>query len=262
GLYYKQMRGIPDCNICYINCPTQEVVSGQVCETKIREPIRQFLQRPEIADNIDYIVLTKGIPLSADYGRPSSLGPYSITSILTAVGHPEIQDVFAFPYGPVAAAKWTTSAPETAWSHSLTFIDKNTRQPYRFYLVTRLDAYTVDQVKSMIYRACHPAVDGIFALDKVPASGTYNTGEYKYANLRLGTPVASAYDFLVKRGFEIRFDPGTDFLSNQRGLMGYFSWSVHDFAYTFDKYTSNVFVPGSIADSYWSYSGCTFNDPH
>ena len=262
GLYYKQMRGIPDSNICYINCPTQEVVTGQICETKIREPIRQFLQSPEVVGNIVYIVLTKGGPLSADYGRASSMGPYSITSILTAVDHPDIQDVFAFPYGPVAAAKWTTAAPETAWSHSLTFIDKKTGRPYRFYLVTRLDAFTVDQVKSMIYRACHPAVDGVFALDKVPAAGDYNVGEYKYANLRLGTPTASAYDFLVKRGFEIRFDSGTDFLANMRGLMGYFSWSVHDFAYTFQKYTSNVFVPGSIADSYWSFSGCTFTDPH
>jgi len=262
GLYYQQARGIPDSNICYISCPTQEVVTGQVCETRIREPIRQFLLRPNVAGKIDYIVLTKGVPLSADYGRPSSNGVYSVASILTAADHPQIQDLFVFPYGPIAAAKWTSAAPETAWSHSLRFVDKNTGLPYHFYLVTRLDAYTVDQVKSMIYRGCHPALDGIFALDKVAATGVYNQGEYRYANLRLGTPLASAYDNLVRKGFEVRFDGGTEFLSNLRGVMGYFSWANHDAGYTFSKYMSNVFVPGSIADTYWSFSGSTFSDPH
>ncbi|MCL5736711.1 MAG: TIGR03790 family protein [Actinobacteria bacterium] len=263
GLYYQKARGIPDSNICCISCPTQEVVTGVVCETRIREPIRQFLQRPNVAGNIDYIVLTKGVPLSADYGRAASRGPYSVASILTAVDYPEIKDLFAFPYGPVALAKWTTNAPEIAWSHSLTFIDRDTSLPYHFYLVTRLDAYTVDQVKSMIYHAVHPAVDGTFVLDKVPNTGIYSSGDYQYANLRLGTPYASAYDHLVKKGFDIRFDPGTDFLSNLRGVMGYFSWAEHDSAqYTFAKYVSNIFVPGSVADTYSSYSGKTFTDPH
>ncbi|MCX8052573.1 MAG: TIGR03790 family protein, partial [Armatimonadetes bacterium] len=261
GLYYKQARGIPDSNICYINCSSAELVGWQEFETRIREPIRQFLMRPQVAGNIDYIVLTKGIPLKVDYGRPSSSGPYSSASILTAVDHPDIQDYFPFPYGPIAPSRWTTAAPEIAWSHNLTFIDKNNGRQYRFYLVTRLDAFTVDQVKAMINRACRPALDGAFVLDRVQASGQFNSGEYKKANLRLGTPTASAYDLLVKKGFEVRFDGGLDFLANQRGVMGYFSWATHDVGYTFQKYVSNVFVPGSIADSYWSYSGSTFIDP-
>lgn len=258
--YYQAARNIPDTNICYITCPTVETVSGDVCETRIREPIRQFLARPALAGGIDYIVLTKGIPLRADYGRSSSNGPYSVSSILTAVDHPDIGEWFAFPYGPFAIQRWTTAAAEAAWSHSTTYIDRYTGKTYRFYLVTRLDAFTLDDVIGMIDRSCHPDSDGIFALDKAPAVAPYNTGEYNYANLRLGTPTSSAYDHLVKSGFDVRFDGGTDFIAGLDGLMGYFSWANHDPSYSFAKFTSNTFVPGSIADTYWSYSGETFTD--
>ncbi len=43
--------------------------------------------------------------------------------------------------------------------------------------------------------------------------------------------------------------------------MGYFSWASNDEHYTLAKYTSNVFVPGAVADTYYSYSGRTFVDP-
>jgi len=258
GRYYQAARGIPESNICSINCPDQEVVTGEVCESRIREPIRQFLRKSSVAGRIHYVVLTKGVPLSADYGRPASSGPYSVASILTAVDHPDIQEWFEFPYGPNAYYRWGALAPETAWSHSLSFRDKTSLKYYSFYLVTRLDAFSVDQVRAMIDRSCSPAPDGSFVLDK-SGQAICNTGNYKAANNRLGTTLATAYDTLVKRGCDVQFDGGSDFLSNLDGIMGYFSWAQHDDHYTFQKYTSNGFVPGSIGDSYNSSSAQTFD---
>jgi len=279
GRYYQAARGIPDKNICLINCPDQEVVSWQVCEKQIREPIRRFLSDPELAGTIDYIVLTKGIPLAADYVDGIVSGDinhyYSVSSVLLDIdrqivditgpggvpdGKPDNATTYAFPYGPNTWMTYGFIAPQVAWSSSL-FDSNIPGDQYdinkRFYLVCRLDAFTVDQVKSMIDRAVHPIADGVFILDR----NTWTSGEYGKANTRLGNLATSAYDYLVKRGHDVLFDMGTSFISDIQEVMGYFSWAKHDNYYTFGKYMSNLFLPGSIADTYWSYSGRTFNDP-
>lgn len=249
GKYYQSARGIRDSNICWLNCPDQELVSSDICEKQIRAPLYQFLNSSDITGMVDYIVLTKGIPLAADYGDPE--GPYSTASILMCVGNPEIKEPLASPYGPCAAYSWQSGAPEVAWSHSLDF------QGYHFYLVTRLDAFTVDQAKAMIDRAVNPVHCGRFILDR----NTWLTGSYKNANARLGDQEGSAYAELIDSGANVDFDPGEEFLSNEENLMGYFSWSCLDEKYSFSKYTSNTFVSGSIGDTYYSFSGRTFNDP-
>ena len=254
GKYYQQARHIPDRNICWISCPDDERVSGQTCEDLIRNPLRQFLQNPLVAGKIDYIVITKGVPLSADYG--DTAGCYSVSSVLTCVEETDIQESFTFPYGPFSLWTYGVEAPEVAFSHCLDY-GHSALQGRHFYLVTRLDAYTVDDVKSMIDHGLQPAVDGIFALDR----NSYLYGQYYYANLRLGDQANSAYQALTDQGLEVQFDSGSEFISGTCGLMGYFSWSCHDDDYTYDKYVSNRFIPGSVGDTYFSRSGRTFVDP-
>lgn len=279
GLYYASARVIPDRNICYITCPEDEVVSWQVCEEKIRKPIRSFLSRPEVAGRIDYIVLTKGVPLAADYVDGMVAGDtnhyYSVESLLLDIeqnivdltgpqgvpdGKPDNLASFAFPYGPGGTSLFIDGPPQRAWSHSL-FDSGVPGDEYdinkRYYLITRLDAFTAEQVKRCIDRSKQPALDGLYVLDR----NTWNTGGYKLANVRLGNQIDSAYDFLVRRGMEVRFDSGSLFLGDLCGLMGYFSWGSNDVLYSYTKYTSNLFVPGAIADTYYSFSGRTFTDP-
>jgi len=249
GRYYQAVRGIPESNICWISCPDQEVVSATVCEDDIRAPIHRFLASPAVCGKIDYIVLTKGVPLMADYG--DSTGPYSVGSILTCVDNPEIKDPLAFPYGPRASLVWGQPAPEIAWSHSLDF------NGYHFYLVTRLDAFTVSQVKALIDRGAASTASGKFVLDR----NTWTTGAYKAANDRLGDQMGSAYAALTAAGQKVDYDPGDTFLAGEQGVMGYFSWAGLDDQYSFAKYVSNQFLPGSIADTYYSYSARTFIAP-
>lgn len=285
GRYYQQVRGIPERNICLIWCPEDEVVSWTVCEAQIREPIRRFLSRPGVAGNIHYIVLTKGVPLAADYvdgivegdldpqdGQVDINHYYSVTNILADLnepivdltgpagvpdGKPDNASVLTNPYGPTATGTWGFAAPQKAWSSDLFDSGDQYDINKRFYLVTRLDGFTVGQVKNTIDRSASPALDGLYVLDR----NAWTTGPYKYANLRLGNLLNSAYDYLVNRGAEVRYDAGVSFLSELRGVMGYFSWASNDDQYSFEKYKSNVFVPGSIADTYYSFSGRTFRDP-
>lgn len=244
--YYQNARGIPQCNMLYISCPTDEIVSQSVCESQIRSPIAGRLQAPDMVD-IDYIVLTKGIPLAANYGHYS--GVYSVTSILSCVAHPEIMTYMINPYGPQAALGGWPPAPERYWSSKLTF------NGYKFYNVTRLDAFTFDDVKNMIDGAVASSVGGFFLLDK----RTGLSGSYYTANERLGVAVNSAYEKLVEKDEDVLMDNTSSFITNQQNVIGYFSWGKNDPGYTYQSFTNNSFTNGSIGDMYYSFSARTFN---
>ncbi|MBI2842988.1 MAG: TIGR03790 family protein [Armatimonadetes bacterium] len=238
--YYVRMRGIPKSNLCAITCSTNEIVSKQECETKIVAPIREFLKKPEIADRIHYIVLTKGVPLGADYGYKS--GPLSVTSILTCVAA-NVTEPITNPYGPTAQ-----QPVEAAFSYDIPL-------GARLYLVTRLDAYTVEDVHRMINRSIFAVPFGHVALDRRVVDES-NTG-YVALNDRLAT----ANYALESMGVPTTYDDSHLFLGWMQNLIGYFSWGSNDPSFTFPAYTSNSFQPGSIADTYVSTSGRTFDRP-
>jgi len=246
--YYQRARHIPQKNVLYLICPTTELVTRDVCENQIRRPIHDYLQQPDMT-GIDYIVLVKGIPLRADYGHYS--GNFSVTSVLTCASDPTIQSYLINPYGPQAATGWGSPAPETYWSSTLTF------NGHRFHNVTRLDAFTVEDVKRMIDHAVSPPVDGNFALDK----RTNVSGAYRVADERLGAATDTAYAELIGNGKTALLDDTPGFISGASGLVGYFSWGSNDPAYTYTCYTGNGFLPGSIGDTYYSFSARTFIDP-
>ena len=91
---------------------------------------------------------------------------------------------------------------------------------------------------------------GPILLDRQPSM----TSGYKPLNDRLQT----ANSQLGARGIPTIYDTTSAFIGGNSGLMGYFSWGSNDPAYTGALYTSNLFAPGSIADTYVSSSGRTF----
>ncbi len=240
--YYSVRRGIPSSNRCRIRCSENEVVSKAECEANVLAPILRFLQDPAISDHIDYIVLTKGVPLAADYGCSS--GPLSVSSVLTCVGEPSITGVIQNPYGPLS---WDFR--ETAFSHRASFCG------YHIYLATRLDGYTVEDVHKLIdssvnaTNACGPILLDLRYLGANPS------GSDAVLNQRL----RNANALLTARGTPTIFDDTALFIGGKTNLMGYFSWGSNDSSYTHAAYASNTFAPGSIADSYVSSSGRTFS---
>ncbi len=98
------------------------------------------------SETINYIVTTKGVPLSSCYR--SYYGCYSVDSMLT-------YDLGSNKYN------WAYTGKDEIFSSS----------KFGFYLVTRLDGYTVDDVKRLIDRS-GPAnrdptyLDGTFVVDK------------------------------------------------------------------------------------------------
>lgn len=249
--YYQQKRGIPAKNVCHIRCSTSEYTSKSDCENNIVAPIRDYINNtPGLHDRIDYIVLTKGIPLGAHYDDVAFSGPLSVNSILTCVGEPTIKDVIQNPYGPTA----NPPAPVQYFTHKLDFNGKH------FYAVTRLDARTEADIRRMIddSLAAQPR-NGLFILDG--ASSGY--AQYMLVNDRIRT----ANNALFNAGWQTYYDNVTfdsrinEFVGGQQGVMGYFGWGSAEASFSYSLYTSNYFAPGSIADTVVSSSGRTFTDP-
>ena len=250
--YYKEKRGIPDRNVCHIQCSTDESVTKSECENNIVIPIRNFINTGGIHSRIDYIVLTKGIPLKASYNDGTWFGPVSVTSVLTCVGVPSIVSFSTNPYGPMAYP----AAPVQYFTHQLSFSGRS------FYVVTRLDAYTEGQVYRMIDDSVGAqSQNGLFLMDGRYESDP-NTGDGK-ANGRL----RQANHDLLAAGFSTYYDDTTfdsmitEFVGGRQDVMGYYSWGSNEPSYTFAAYLSNYFRPGSIADSYVSSSARSFTAP-
>ena len=238
--YYVSARHIPPENVCDLYCSNSEIITRAECEGQLIGPIRAFLQQPELADHIDYIVLIKGCPLAADYGYSS--GVLSVTSILTCLTEPTVTGYLKNPYGPNA------SVPvETAFSHQLSLDGKH------LFLVTRLDGYTVNDVYRMIDGSLAATSNGPVLLDRMYLPPGYQ-GAYKPLNDRLQL----AKNILVGKGIPTIYDDSPTFLGGYSGLAGYFSWGSNDPSFNLSAYRSNKFTTGSIADTYVSTSGRTF----
>jgi len=238
--YYVSARHIPPENVCNLYCSTSEIITRAECEGQLIAPIRAFVEKPELADHIDYIVLTKGCPLAADYDYSS--GVLSVTSILTCVTEPTVTGYLKNPYGPNA------SVPvETAFSHQLSLGGKH------LFLATRLDGYTVNDVYKMIDGSLNATSNGPILLDRQYLPPDYQ-GAYKPLNDRLQL----ANNILVGKGIPTIYDDSATFLGGYSGLLGYFSWGSNDPSFSLSAYRSNMFAPGSIADTYVSTSGRTF----
>lgn len=240
--YYVNSRKIPQENICRISCSTDELVSRSEFETNILAPIQAFLQNTSFNDSIDYIVLTKGVPLKVsgtDYGL--SL-PLSTSSMLTCIDEPSITGDLDNPYGPLAM-----EPVETAFSHSLDL------GGYHLYLVTRLDGYTLEDIKNMIDRSETHDHNGLIVLDcKYSANPSGST-------VMLNGWLTEAQALLSAKGIPTIYDNTSQFLQDQSEIMGYYSWGSNDPSFTYSAYMSNSFAPGGIADSYVSSSGRTFD---
>ncbi len=251
--YYKMKRRIPDRNVCHIRCSTDELISKAECDANIVAPIQSFLDTKGIHDRIDYIVLTKGIPLKASYNDSVWYGPVSVASILTCVGIPGAANPSINPYGPTAYPLY----PTQAFSHQIVF---NNGKSY--YIVSRLDAYTEAQVRRMIDDSVScQGRSGLFLLD-----GRYESDPTSYTG-RANDRIRQANDELRAAGFSTYYDSTTfesmirDFVGGQRNVMGYFGWGSNESSYLLSKYISNYFVPGSIADTYVSTNARSFAYP-
>lgn len=233
--YYVKKRGIPPKNVVEIDVgPTDEIPLGTY-QVSIEGPIKRHIKTAGLTDSIDFIVLTKGIPLRIKEGG------YSVDSFLVAMD--KVMD-------PVKDTKYESFKRVTSPYYGLR--EGFTHKKFGLYLVTRLDGYSAGDAMRLVDNALGAKPNkGVFLLDEDPRRAGAGYNEKNQA-------MKKAASELKGHGFDVVLDESEQFLGRRSNLAGYYSWGSNDYSFDRDGYKALTFLPGAIAETAVSTSGRTF----
>jgi len=239
GEYFAARRHIPDGNLCRIQSSTDEEINDDEFQS-LRSQIEHFLIYHHLADKINYLVTTKGVPLKVNRGaRFSEISPSaSVESELTLILSP-----------------WSKCIGRAGRIYSPYFNAQShfSHKEFGIYLVTRLDGYTVKDVKQLIQNGEGAKLVGRFLFDCDPSLD-------KVAGF-LNDDLRHAATQLEEYGMSVTLDDSHKFLTRQDSVLGYVSWGSNDMHWEY--YTDlarphNQWLPGAIAETYVSTSARSF----
>ena len=278
GTDYSQKRHIT--NVLSIQCPDSAVSTGN--ETipltdytrLIENPIRAYLAAH---DGIDFIVLTKGVPIRIS---GSSMGSCDENSQVPAAirGHPSVDSTLAaLDYANLPGAMKINITGSGAIGVAYSNRYWNATEPFSHakfggYLVTRLDGYTEADARGLVAKALEAERDlthgtvlldaqpifglGDKATQPAPITGTTILRESPWSDYNADMQHAS--DVLTGRGVHVELDLTPAFVGGRTNLLGYFSWGSNDARYSSRAYQTLFFAPGSLSDTAVSTCARTF----
>jgi len=282
---YAKRRGVR--NVVTIACPDaavssrSESVDFATYKRDVEGPIRAFLA---VHPGIDFIVLTKGIPIRLICAAGvAGVKRYSLDSHLAALDYDKMPDSVRVDISDPSYGK---DFHAQAWANRF-WNSKERFSHARFggYIVTRLDGYTEAEAEALTtgsLEAEQAAIagkkpPGEILLDVSPAFGFADkTGlprsllpaglepggtarilrESDFADFNSDMQLAA--EALKARGVPVELDMTGRFVGNRAGLMGYVSWGSNDGKFDAAAYHSLTFAPGGICDTAVSTSGRTF----
>jgi len=232
--YYASRRSIPARNVCYLTTTTAEEIDWKTYQERIEAPIAACLKAAGLEEKVLYIVTTQGVPLKVD-------GPGSGPSTERA----SVDSELALLYGKRKGA--TVSRPGPIPNPFFGRRDEPFRHPrFPIYLVTRLAAYDVADVKAMIDRSLAARNRGKFVIDK--SSGS------EEGNSWLGAAA------LLLPADRVVLEETSQVLYGQKDVIGYASWGSND-SDRKSRFLHLGWLPGAIATEFVSTDGRTFRPP-
>jgi uncharacterized protein (TIGR03790 family) len=262
-----------------------ETIASSSYERDIERPIKLYLERhPEI----DFVVLTKGIPIRIlGGGVPRGFDRFSLDSRLAALGYNGMPgalsvDISDPRYDTGMHADHGVNFHAVAWANRFwNSAERFSHNRFGGYLVTRLDGYTVEDAEGLLTRALeaerlmrlglHPG--GKILLNVANNFGAGDRDLQPRSILVPGKPAAIVEeaprlpDFnsdlevagkrLADHGFPVEIADKGAFIGYRVGLMGYSSWGSNDEHYEAAAYRSLRFAPGAIAETAVSTSART-----
>lgn len=270
---YAQRRSIK--HILKIQCQdsatdaAKETMAFGTFNDAIGKPLRVYLK---VHPGIDFIVLTKGIPIrltDADTGL-SGKQP-SLDSYIAGMDYASRKDSI-----PIQLSD--SGFTGKCWANNYwNSHERFSHAKFGGYLVTRLDGYTEEEAEALINESIASEnspptgsilIDvakghGLGDLTKVPRSAIVDhkqdlhvVNEMAYNDWDADLTVAA--DNLKKKGLPVMFDNTEEFIGHRGELMGYCSWGSNDPKFNNDNYQTLSFDPGGIAETAVSTSGRTF----
>jgi len=235
GAYYRNKRNIPSANVVLINVSRTDNISNDEYRFGVLEPVRRAIKASKT--RIDFIVLTKGVPIRIDNDGGPSVDAYLAAMDLKIEGIKEIKE-------------------EEIRKSLNPYYRKNesfNSERYNMYLVTRLDGYTVGDCKRLVDQsvAAKPA-KGPFFFDY---AANRKTGGYQ----QMEQLMSNAGSILKQKGYDVQTEETAAFITPSQPVMGYVSWGSNDGGFNAEAYRNIKFLPGSIGETFVSTSGRSFN---
>jgi len=245
---------------------------------QIEVPVRNYLRGHR---NINFIVLTKGIPIRITGASLGSCDENSREPEATR-GHPSVDSYLAamdYPGKPGAKKITIAGSGAIGVAYSNRYWGANepfTHAKFGGYLVTRLDGYTESDAMALVSRALEAEAhiadirnSGKVLLDVQPGFGLGDKdtqpGPITVADIpresdysEFNADMRHAHDILTARGIPDELDLSDTFIGQRSRLLGYFSWGSNDGRFAADAYQSLSFAPGSLSDTAVSTSARTF----
>jgi len=234
GGYYRLKRNIPKENVVTVDLSQTETVSKDEFNFSLLKPVQKAARSS--STRIDYIVLTKGIPIRiGDGGGPS-------TDAYLAVMNRDTP----------AIGKLTEEEIRKSMNPYFGKKEHFDSSKYNMYLVTRLDGYTAEDAKALVdHSLAAKPVDGPFYMDEAANRTSGGYGELQ------GT-MATAANLLRKAGKEAVVENSATFGNPGRPVMGYITWGSNDGKFDEKVYKGVKFLPGAVSETFVSTSARTF----
>lgn len=245
GEYYAQKRAVPEQQILRLAglpADPSDGIDRSTFERAIQEPIARWLAQHQAQDRVLFIVLTKHVPVRINGGDDRSAA--SVDSEL-AVLYLRMTGATVPLAGPLPNPYFAGDGPTSQ-------MRPFSREAFPIYLVTRLDGFSVADVLGLIDRGAAPSRTGRFVLDgKLALPSDKGNAWLRVAAERLATGLTA--DRIVH-------DASAAVLTDQRDVLGYYSWGSNDPAIRRRRF-GLAFQPGAIGGMFVSTDGRTFREP-
>jgi len=245
--HYARTRGLPPSNVLRIQTSSDEAIGRDAYVRTIEQPLALAIRRAGLQDRLLYLVLTKGVPLRI-------IGTTGLNGTLASVDS-ELTLLYRRMVGQPTTPEGKVDNPYYLGGREIGEARPFSHREHDIYLVTRIDAFTVDQALAVIDRAQAPAMEGRATEGKIVLDqrGSAGIGDrwLEQAARRLAEPGQQSRVVL-----ETAAKPARD----EKAVLGYYSRGSSDPANRV-RSVGMGFIPGSIAASLASFDARTFRQP-
>jgi len=240
GTYYARARGIPAKNVCRIQTTSALTCDKATYQDEIEAAVAACIAASPYGSRIDYLVLTRGIPIRASFPG----GNVAVAALLQAMDTPlrgKDQEYTGPPYGFLNYPNPYVDRDEY-FSHAKTF------GGYQLYLPTMLSGYWTADALALVDRS-------LASDDNPPTSAG---ASFFLEDARAGAadvrnpdyPTATAN--LVARGFDAVQVLDSDPDVTGQLVAGHVSGGTYS-GISQAEIASNTYPPGAIADALQSF---------
>lgn len=240
GEYFASSRNIPEENLIYVSCPSVEVIDSTGFQD-IRQQIESAFIGQELTDKINYLVTTKGLPFNVR--KSDDCGGLNGVKYCSSFDS-ELSLLFSPWSDEIMDDGFVENPYYDNW-------DYFTREKYGIFLVTRLDAYTLEDVKTLIDRG-GPGIEVSKSLARFIIDFSYVTDEG--VKEVLTSFVEPAINYLQLNDWQVVFDPGDELLTDQERVLGYYNVNYQPS----NKVLNFDWMHGSISEILLSTGNLTF----